>query len=62
MKTFFKTQDTLVNLKTYEYQVSVFPGMYVMLNQKYYTVERAVLDLDKEELVVIVNRSVTDPS
>ena len=61
MKTSFKTQGTLVNLKTYEYQVPVFQGMYVMLNQKYYTVERAVLDLDKEELVVIVNRSVTDP-
>ena len=61
MKTSFKTQGTLVNLKTYEYQVPVFPGMYVMLNQKYYTVEQAVLDLDKEELVVIVNRSITDP-
>ena len=61
MKTSFKIQGTLVSLKTYDYQIPVFPGMAVVLNQKYYTVERAVLSLDKDEVVVIVNRSVTDP-
>jgi hypothetical protein len=61
MKTSFKTQGTSINLKTYDYQISVFPGMYVLLNQKYYTVEQAILNLEKDELVVLVKRSLTEP-
>ncbi|KAA5540558.1 hypothetical protein [Adhaeribacter rhizoryzae] len=62
MKTSFKTQGTLVSLKTLDYQVAVYPGMFVLLNQKYYTVRHAVLDLEKEEILVVVERSLTEPA
>ncbi len=62
MKTAFKTQGTLVTLKTYDYLVPVYPGMFVLLNQKYYAVRHAVLDLEKEEILVVVERSLTEPA
>jgi len=62
MKTSFKTQGTLVTLKTLDYPVTVYPGMFVLLNQKYYTVRHAVLDLEKEEVLVVVERSSTEPA
>jgi len=57
MKTSFKTQGTLATLKTYDFQVPVYPGMYVLLNQKYYSVLHAIVDLDKEEVLVVVART-----
>lgn len=62
MKTFFKTQGTFVTLKTYDYPVPVYPGMYVLLNQKYYTVLHAILNLETEEITVVVERSLTQPA
>ncbi len=62
MKTSFKTQSTFVTLKTYDYLVPVYPGMYVLLHQKYYTVLHAIIDLEKEELTVVVERSSGEPA
>jgi hypothetical protein len=62
MKTSFKMQGTLISLKTLDYPVAVYPGMFVLLNQKYYTVRHAVLDLEKEEVLVVVDRSLTEPA
>lgn len=62
MKTTFKTQGTLITLKSYDYPVPVFPGLHVLLHQKNYIVQQAILDLDKDELVAVVNRSPTDPT
>ena len=62
MKTSFKTQGTLVTLRTFDYQVPVYPGMYVLLNQKYYTVRHAIFDLEREELIVVVERSSAEPA
>ncbi len=62
MKTTFKTQGTLIALKTYDYPVPVFAGLHVLLHQKNYAVQHAMLDLDKDELVAVVNRSSTEPT
>lgn len=62
MKTIFKTQGTFITLKTYDYAVPVFPGLQVVLHQKYYAVQQAVLDLEKDTLLVMVIRSTTEPT
>ena len=60
MKTVFRTQDSSITLKTYEHPVPVYPGMQVVLNEKEYTVQQAVLSLDKDELAVLVRRSLPE--
>lgn len=56
MKTVFRTQDSFITLKAYDHPVPVYPGMQVVLNEKEYTVQQAVLSLDKDELSVLVRR------
>ena len=62
MKTIFKLQDSSIVLKTYEYQVLVYPGMPVMLNNKKYTIQQAILDLDQDVITVEVQRASTERS
>lgn len=60
MKTSFKPQDSSILLKTYDYPVPVYPGMQVVLNNKHYTVQHAVLSLDNDEITVMVKRASTE--
>ena len=47
----------MITLKVYDYPVSVYPGMQVVLNDREYTIQRAVLSLDRDEFTVVVKRS-----
>ena len=52
----------MVALKAYDHPVPVYPGMQVVLNDREYTVQRAVLSLDKDEVTVAVKRDTPEAS